>query len=306
MGVSFTHPQYLILLAILPVFVFIHFFALRHKNSYALGFANFEAIARIKGITLYSKNITILVLNILIALLMIFSVAGFTITKVIPTSTFSFVIAIDASSSMDADDMPPSRIDVAKKTAIEFVEAVPAGTEIAVISFSGNSFIEQDLTQDKSLLRRAISNIETSSIGGTDLYEAIITSTNILKSAPAKSVILLSDGQINVGGIGQAIDYANENDVIVHTIAIGTKKGGKTSFGISKLDEKSLQSIAYSTEGKYFRAYNEEELSKIFKEILDLKIKKVSFNLSRHLLLAAIGLFLLEYFLVNTRYRIFP
>jgi|TARA_Y100000310_G_scaffold149697_1_gene149041 Ca-activated chloride channel family protein len=306
MAITFTHPQYLFLLFVIPLIVLVHFMVLKSKRVPALRFVNFEAISRVRGVSLYSKNIFILTLTIIISALLIFSLSGLTISQLINSSSSSFVIAIDSSKSMEANDMLPDRMSNAKKTALNFVDSFPVGTRFSVVSFSGNSIIEQGITQDKSLIKEAIKNIEISSIGGTDLYEAIITSTNLLKSEDARAIILLSDGQINIGSLDGAINYANENDVIINSIAIGTEQGGITTYGLSKIDEDSLKAVAYNTEGKFFRAKNENEIASSFNEILDLKLKKVSLDLSRYLILIAFILFIIEYILVNTRYRIFP
>jgi len=306
MAITFTHSYYLFLFLVIPLLVLIHFFTLRYKHGHALRFANFEAISKIRGIDLYSKNIFILVLTTLICVLLIFSLAGFTLQRLVSASSSSFVIAIDSSKSMEADDLFPSRINVAKKIARDFVDSVPKGTRIGVISFSGNSIIETDITDDRSLIKIAINDMKTNSIGGTDLYEAIITSTNLLKPEQAKSVILLSDGQINVGSLVNAINYANENDVIVHSIALGTKEGGQTTYGISKVDEKSLKAISYNTLGKFFSVESEADLLRSFNEVLDFERRKVSTIYSSQLSFAAFVLIVLQYFLINTRYRIFP
>jgi len=306
MIISFTNPNYLFLLAVIPVIILIHFISLKQKRGVALRFANFDAISRIRGIDLYSKNILILTLTIIICFLLVFSISGLTIQRVMSASTFSFVIAIDSSRSMEANDFLPNRMEVAKNSAIGFVDSSPAGTKFAVISFSGNSFIEESITQDKFFVKKAINNIEVSPVGGTDLYEAILTSTNLLSSEEYGSVILLSDGQINIGELNDAIDYANENNLILHSIAIGTEKGGETAYGLSKVDENSLKAVAYNTGGKFFSAESNEEISDSFNEILNLGEKKVSFNLSNYLVLSVIILVILEFFLINTRYRIFP
>jgi len=306
MEINFTHPDYLFLLAVIPAIVLVHFITLSQKKGQALKFANFDAISRIKGIELYSKNIFILSLTVLISLLLVLSLSGMTIQRIITSSSFSFVISIDSSKSMEANDMIPTRMEAAKQTALNFVDSTPTGTRIGVVSFSGNSFIEHELTQEKSLIKSSIQNIQISSVGGTDLYEAIITSTNMLKQEDFRSVIILSDGQINVGNLDDAIDYANENDVIIHSIAIGTNEGGITSYGLSKIDEDSLKAVAYNTGGEFFRAEDKETLSSSLSNILTLERKKVSFDISNYLLIASIFLFVFEYFLINTRYRIFP
>jgi Ca-activated chloride channel family protein len=306
MEFTFSHPYYLVLLAVAPLIVFIHFISLRHKGGYALRFANFEAISRIRGIDLYSKNIFVLVLTILVSVCLVFSLSGLTVQRTMSASAFSFVIAIDSSSSMSANDMVPDRIGAAKKTAIEFVDAAPVGTYFGVVSFSGNALIEQAITQEKAAVKNAIENIGISPVSGTDLYEGIVTSTNLLVTQEAGAVILLSDGQINVGDLDDAITYANTNNVLIHSIAIGTPEGGKTSYGMSKVDEESLQSVAFNTNGRFFRATNTDELASSFNDIIEYKVRNVSFDLSKYLIICAILLFVVEYLLINTRYKIFP
>ncbi len=300
------HPSYLFLLIVIPMIILIYFISLKSRRKYALNFANFEAIARIKGIDLYSKNIVVMFLSILIAFLLIMSVSGLAVKKDAKASSFSYVLAVDSSRSMEAVDFLPTRIDAAKETAIKFVNALPAETSLGIISFSGNSLIEQKMTTNKDLINTAISKTKVSSVGGTDLYEAIITSANLLAEEDAKSIILLSDGQTNVGNLDDAILYANKNDIIIHTIGIGTIEGGMASYGMSKLDEDALKSIAYNTHGKFFKAENKAELLKSFTEIIDLKMKRVTIDLSDYLNVTAIFLFIFEYILANTRYKIFP
>lgn len=299
---SFTHPQYLFLLFIIPLFFVIHFYSLSNRKKVALKFANFDAISRIQGVDFFSKNIVILFLSLLIVLLMILAVSGLTVQIFKQSSSFSFVVIIDSSESMEADDFKPDRITVAKQTAIDFVDEAPLGVKIGVVSFAGSAYIEQDITEDKMGVKNTINKIEVEGWGGTDLYEAVITSTNLLEDEEHKAIILLSDGQINVGKIEDIIDYTNKKDVIINSIAMGTKQGGKTLYAISKLDEDFLKSVAYNTGGNYFLAEDKETLSQSFLDILKLTKTKVSIRLFNYLILFAIILFIIKFFLSNTRY----
>ncbi len=302
---SFLHPEYLLLLLIIPFFFLIHLFSLENKKKFALKFANFNAISKIEGVDFFSRSIVPLFLNLLIFLLIVLSVSGFTLHVSRQSSSFSFVLTIDNSQSMLADDFSPSRLAVAKQVAKNFVDIVP-GISIGVVSFSGNSVIEQGMTQDKNEIKSAIDNIELSGVFGTDLYEAIITSANLLKGEENKAIILLSDGQINVGTIDQAVDYAIDEDVIIHTIAMGTKGGGRTDYSISKLDEDSLRSISYMTGGNYSTVETQQALTQSFAEILKITKKRVSIDTSGYLILIAIILFAIKFFLDNTKYFYFP
>jgi len=299
---SFSHPQYLFLLFAIPIIFVIHFFSLSNRKKVALKFANFDAISRIQGIDFFSKNIIILSLSLLVVLSMILAISGLSVQVSKQASSFSFVIAVDSSGSMEANDFKPNRITVAKQTAIDFVNEAPIGVRIGVVSFSGDTYIEQDISEDRVEIKNSINNINIEGWGGTDLYEAVIASTNLLYDEEYKVIILLSDGQINVGKIENIIDYAQKNEVMIHAIAIGTKEGGKTPYAISKLDEDFLKGVSYNTDGKYFLVEDKEALSQSFLDILKLTKKNISIELFNYLILFAIILFIIKFFLANTRY----
>ena len=299
MFISFNSPFYLVFLFAIPVLIFLHFFGLKSLRGKALKFANFEAIARIKGIDLYSKNISLLLFDVFFVVVLVSAMSGATLHKEVGASSFSFVIAIDSSASMSATDIFPDRISAAKNTALDFIDSSPYESPMGIISFSGNSLIEQEMTIDKFELKAGLEQIELSPIGGTDIYEAILVSAGLLNNEESKAIILLSDGQINAGNIGGAIDYAVEESILIHTLAIGTVEGGDASFGLSKLDEDSLKSIAYNSGGKYFNVKTDVELENSFNEILQVTRKPGEIDLSIYLLILALGLFIARQFLIS-------
>lgn len=306
MYITFSYPQYLFLLVITPIIVLIHFLTLKSTKRKALKFANFDAIARISGVEFFSKDIVTSILSVLIIFILVLAVSGLTLHKQADASSFSFVLAIDSSRSMEAKDLPPNRLDAAKETAKNFIDAAPSTTRIGVVSFSGNTYIHQDITDNKNIVGDAIDNIEQSMIEGTDINEVVITSTNLLRGEEGKAIILLSDGQITVGTIDEAVTYANEHDIIINTIGIGTVEGGETSYGLSKLDEESLKALAYITGGEFFKATDKETLSESFDKALRLTRKKISVDLSRYLIFVTIIIFMIYYALINSRFKLLP
>jgi Ca-activated chloride channel family protein len=299
MYISFTHPLYLIFLFVIPILVFFHFYGLKNIKGKSLKFANFEAIARVKGIDIYSKNMWILLFNIGFIVLLVLALAGLTLHSEVDASSFSFVIAIDNSESMSATDMEPNRLAVAKESAIDFINNLPYESYVGVLSFSGTSYTEQPLTKNKQEIKYAIDNIELSGVGGTDVFEAVSNSVKILGNERSKAIILLSDGQINMGNIGETVDYARYNEVMIHTFGIGTVEGGEVSYGLSKLDEDSLKSLAYNTEGRYFNVTDEGEMKESFGEIIGVTKKLGSINFTIYLIVACILLFIVKQFLIT-------
>src|SRR5687768_6248519 len=67
-----------------------------------------------------------------------------------------FVFLIDTSASMAATDLAPSRLDQAKRQAIDFIEQMEAGAVAMVISFSNVAKVEQAFTDNRRLLRTKI------------------------------------------------------------------------------------------------------------------------------------------------------
>jgi len=296
---GFIYPEYLYLLFSIPALILFHFYTMKNIGGKSLKFANYEAIARVKGIDLYSKNVNVLLLDILIVSTLVFSLSGLTMYKEMDVSSFSFVIAIDSSESMGATDILPNRISAAKDTASYFIDSIPAGSRAGVISFSGNSYIEIEVTDNKQILRAAINNIKLTDKGGTDIYEAFSTSYFLLKDEENKAMILLSDGQINTGSITEVIQDAIKKGIVIHTIAIGTVEGGKTDFGVSKVDQDSLKSISYSTRGKFFTANSQEQMKQSFQDIIPITKKLGAINLSFILIIITLSLFVLKEFLIT-------
>jgi len=306
MGITFSHPQYLFLLLLIPALIVIHFLMLTHSKKKALMFANFSAIARIKGVEFFSRKITVLIVGSVILLTLIFGVSGMILQVSGDVSSYSFVLAFDVSESMSANDISPTRIDAAKEAASNLVRNAPTGTEFGVLTFSGNSFVEQEVTGDRTAIFDAIDSVRIGSVGGTDIFEAMVLGANLLQGREGKSIIIVSDGQLNVGNVVESIEYAQERNVVVHTVGIGTSEGGEASFGISKLDEDTLRSIAFNTGGTYFSVSNLDEINQSFEDALELTEGVIQIDLTRYLIITAIILFFLVYLLFNLRTNLLP
>ena len=330
-SIHFTDPEFIWLLLSIPLLVASHFLVAKNLKTSAWTFANYEAIMRITGgkptlrnATRLSRNVVLLAIKCAVMLFLVFSAAGTVFTVGGDGQGGDVVIAIDASSSMLAQDFSPNRFEAAKGAATTFVDALPAGTRMGLLSFAGTSVIEQEMTRDAFLMRDRIDTLQISHSGGTDLGEAIITATNLLRlqgreatgetgadaqAAPRGSVVLLTDGRSTVGtDVQDGIDYAKGQSTSVHTIGIATEEGG--SFAnidiVSTIDEQSLQAIADSTGGSYHRAGSEEELRAAFDAIASDESVQIPVALRMPLLLLALALIFVEWGLAATKFRTLP
>ncbi len=314
----FARPSFLWFLIAIPLLIFIHFVTLKAITRRAVKFANFEAISRVTGNQVLSKNFTLLFMRLIIFLLVILSVAGTTIWYKGQGTNFDFVLAIDSSNSMLVQDFNPNRLEAAKLAAKNFLEVVSSNNKIGLVSFTGIATVEHDLSNDFTSIKEKIDSINVKQLGGTDIGGAIITSTNLLlKTNNPRVIILLTDGQGNIGPeIGDAIKYATDNGIVINTIGIGTEEGGQlfglntTAYNITsailKIDEKSLIDIAAATDGKYYSAKDQGSLNEAYKEIAKLTETRISRNLTLPFLVIAIILLLIEWSLINTKYRTIP
>jgi hypothetical protein len=110
---------------------------------------------------------------------------------------------------------------------------------------------------------------------------------------------------IVITSVNDALQYAH--DISIYAIGMGTAEGGEfAGDAISKIDDKTLQIITNYTNGRYYQASSKEELKKAYAEIGNLKQGARKLNLTAFTLIIAILLIILDWILINTRYRTLP
>ncbi|MDD5178042.1 MAG: VWA domain-containing protein [Candidatus Nanoarchaeia archaeon] len=310
MEVVFSRPMYLWFLLSVAILIVVHFFTLKTVKRKALKFANFDAISRVTGKPLLTSNTILVFLRAIVLIFFSFSLAQTTLYYLGDSNDFSFVVAIDASSSMTADDFTPNRLEASKTEAIDFIDGLTSDTRVGVLSFSGSSFVQLDMTNNLGDVKETIKEIGISDVGGTDLGEAIITAVNMLRSEEkSKVIVLLTDGQSNVGvDVKDAITYAVENEVIVYPIGVASEEGGKI-LGLeilSKINDPELTTIAENTGGKYYRVEDKEGLAEAYSEISKANRERIGLDLDPILMAIALILLFFEWALMNTKFRTLP
>lgn len=310
MEITFVNPNYLWLFLLIPFLILTHFYGLKFSRKKAIKFANFEALARVSGASRLSLNLPLLFLRFFTLLFLILALSAPIIWYMGQGGDFNFVIAIDSSGSMMADDFSPTRLEAAKKAAIDFVDKVPKGSKLALMGFSGTTFIKQGLTEDFEKIKQSIEEIKIEYSSGTAIGDAIITASNMLVGDDkARVIVLLTDGQSNVGTvIEKAINYANEKFVTVNTIGMGTEAGGRFEGieAVSVLDADSLTLISKNTGGNFYKAETNDELMTAYREIAKTSQKKMPIKLSLWLIILTFVTLAVEWIIVNTKFRAIP
>jgi Ca-activated chloride channel family protein len=200
-------------------------------------------------------------------------------TVAVPVERASIVLATDVSGSMTARDVQPSRLDAAKRAALEFADQVPASVNVGVLAFNGTPPVLQNPTRDRDTVRAAIKGMKPS--GATATGEAIAAAVTILrpndaKRGPPAAVLLLSDGKSTRGRdpvtLAQA---ARQAGVRVYTVALGTNRGtitvtrrdGSTYTRLVPPDPASLSQIARASGAKAYTAASANRLKEIYEQL---------------------------------------
>ncbi len=311
MEIGFTNPEYLWFVLSVPVLVIVHIISLRYLKRRALLFANFKAVARVLGSSRdLSKNTLPFLLKTIALTLLTLAVSGIVVQEEVLRTDFDFMIALDASSSMLIDDYQPSRLEAAKEASLRFIDSLAnTKTRVGVMEFGSVALTVISPTDDLARVRQAITNIRPQT-GGTAIGDALVASINqLLPSEQAKAVILLTDGQSNVGTSPlEALKLAVEENVVIYAIGVGAPEGA--SFEnltlISRLDEETLKTLADGTGGRYFRVDSEDELYQTFNQLATKSTALETIVLAPYLLLAGLVTLIVEWVIINIRYRTIP
>jgi len=224
----------------------------------------------------------------------------------VPQQVFTFQRNVDLPLSLailiDTSNSQERTLPEEKRAAQQFVDTVirPNKDEVAVLSFTGETTLEQGLTGSASRARRAIERVEfqppSGYIGGglvvttpggvgggtppisgdnqnragsTAIWDSIwVTSREVLSETSDKTrraIILLTDGDDTSSRmkLNEAIDSALKADAIVYAIGIGD------SFSFSGVDEGSLRKITERTGGRAYFPRSEADLRSAFAQIQD-------------------------------------
>jgi VWFA-related protein len=198
----------------------------------------------------------------------------------------SLAIVIDTSVSEERT------LPIEKEAASSFVDAVvrPSKDEVAVVTFTGESTLEQGLTGSVTRIRRALDRVEfvppSGYIGGgqtttgtppisdqsqrlagsTAIWDAIwVTSDEVLAETSDKTrraIILLTDGADSSSQkkLDEAIDRAVKADAVIYAIGIGDEYYGGVNKGV-------LKKVSERTGGRAFFPEDEADLRAAFTQI---------------------------------------
>lgn len=200
-------------------------------------------------------------------------------TAVRPASGRAMVVAIDLSSSMERKDFvldgrTVDRLTALKAVARAFITA-RQGDRIGLVLFGDEAFAAAPVSYDLAAVSNALEESAIAMAGrATAIGDALGLAIVKLRDdpAPAKTIVLLSDGTNNAGQTEpeDAARLAATLGIRVQAIGLGSEKESSIGDPIdpsADLDEATLKRIAATSGGKFFRARTTEELRAVYAEI---------------------------------------
>ncbi len=219
----------------------------------------------------------------------------------LPRLEGTVILAFDVSASMAAEDMEPSRMEAARAAAQAFVASQPETVRIGVVAFSNSGLEVQVPTDDQAAILAAIDRLEPQR--GTSLGQGILAALTALAadadadgldivpgetgegdggqsaaeilsvaSPSSTAIILFSDGENNEAPDPlEAALAARELGVRVYTVGVGTAEGitlELDGFSVhTQMEEAPLAQIAEVSGATYYRAVDQDALSKIYDDV---------------------------------------
>ena len=324
---KFGSPSFFWLLACLPLLVGMFIFVYQRKRAVLGRFASLELIKRLTPQDTHSRQI--LKWTFFLAFFL-FGIAALSRPQfgvkmeIVERKGIDIMVALDISKSMLAEDVAPSRLERAKFEIARFIDLLK-GDRVGLIVFAGESFVQCPLTLDYGAAKMFLGAITTDwvQLQGTDIADAINQAALGFKSKQNKSrvLIILSDGEENMGDAVEAAKKAAAENVKIYTVGLGSesgvpipvnkdksnivyKKDNEGNLVMTRLNPLMLEKIAIAGNGKYFQAGTTLDLVSIYGEIAkmeknELGTDRVNIYEEQYqvFLIIALSFILLEFFI---------
>ncbi len=228
-------------------------------------------------------------------------------------NSHDYIIAIDASYSMQADDIKPSRYTLAKQAIKKLIQEHPKD-RFTLFAFTSSTLLISPPTTDYAISLMALDALNPKYIltKSTNLKNLFKTIAKL--PMRQKNLIIFSDGgdEHNVATLAK---IAKKNTIIPYIVATATKRGAalkkdgkyiknaKDTIVISKINPM-LVDLVNATHGKYYQLKSLEDITQLSHDLQTQQTKKASIQVKTYKELFFIPLLfaLLFFFLAVTKF----
>ena len=178
----------------------------------------------------------------------------------------ALVVALDLSRSMDAQDLPPSRLARARLKILDILERRGSG-QTALVVYSSNAFTVTPLTTDNDTIAALVSSLSTDIMPSRGSYPvaAINKGWQLLQQAGAVfgEILLITDGGSSPAAERVARDLRDAGYTL-SVLGVGTTGGAPIprlgggfvtgqagQIAVPRLEETALRNLAIQGGGRY-------------------------------------------------------
>jgi Ca-activated chloride channel family protein len=282
---GFADPLWLLLIGVVAVLAvgYLVLQRLRHRDTKR--FTNLELLGRVAprrpG---WPRHVPPAMLAVGLILLSI-ALAGPTAEQKVPRNRATVMLVIDVSLSMNAKDIPPSRLTAAQQAAKSFADQLTPGVNLGLIEFAGSATTLVSPTTDRTQVKAGIDALKAAE--GTATGDAIAAAVQAIQSfgklitgpdgPPPARIVLLSDGRENTpadpnaarGAYTQA-KAARQAQMPISGIYFGTKGGNADIEGQAEDvpgDQQAMQQIAQLSGGDAYDAESAGQLQNVYSSL---------------------------------------
>lgn len=273
----FARPEYLYLLALVPVLIGFFYYALIIKSKRLKTLGNKALLRTLMPEASHIRPRVKFYLLLTAFILSVFMMAGPQFGSKLEKQKrqgVELVIAVDVSNSMLSQDLKPDRMSRAKRVLNTLIDNLQ-NDKVALMIFAGDAYVQMPLTTDVSSAKMFLSNINPGMVPvqGTAIGMAIKRSMQLFSnqdSGAGKSIIIITDGENHEDDAVKMAEEALKQGITVQVMGVGTPEGapipiaGTQSFRkdrdgnvvVTKLNESMCKEIAAAGGGAYVRVDN--------------------------------------------------
>jgi Ca-activated chloride channel family protein len=162
----------------------------------------------------------------------------------------ALVILLDVSSSMEQDDVQPSRLRRAKQKIADLLALRP-DKKAALIVYAGSAHSVLTLTADQEILNQylaAISPAVMPRAGKFPEYSLPLIEQTLRETLAPATVVMFTDG-LGSNSAAAFADYFESTGYQLLVVGVGTDQQKE---GLAPLERRSLEQLASETGGSYF------------------------------------------------------
>jgi Ca-activated chloride channel family protein len=327
----FEQPDHLYAAIILPILVVLFIIAMMARKRALARFGENSLIAQLMPkMSKYKHQVKFIFMILALA----FLVVGWanpqwgSRKKKVKRKSVDVFIALDISRSMMARDIPPNRMERAKKFAQNLVDEL-RGDRVGIIIFAGNAYLQTPLTTDYAAAQLFLktANPDMAPSQGTAISDAIDLAENVFgeENKAHKALVVITDGENHDEETIKRAKEANENGLMIFSVGVGTTEGdfipvnnngrqdylreSQTGEPVrTQLNEVMLTDLANAGNGSYFNIRQEsdvisslrERINKLEKRELETRAFDEYESYFQYFLAAAL-LFLIIEFMISYR-----